>query len=99
MTAPAPVTQKAGSEQKQRRGRRARTDVAIVMAGVSILSVLIVGIFNLVTARDFLTTTVEQQLVSVGEYPRDESLDLAEHAALSSVCLAILNLDEALTRE
>ena len=40
-----------------------------------------------------------KQLVSVGEYPRDESLDPAEHAALSSVCLAILNLDEALTRE
>jgi hypothetical protein len=26
-------------------------------------------------------------------------LDVAAHAALSSVCLAILNLDEALTRE
>ena len=30
---------------------------------------------------------------------RDETLDVAEHAALSAVCLAILNLDEALTRE
>jgi hypothetical protein len=39
------------------------------------------------------------QLVSVGERTRDESLDLAEHAALSSVCLGIFNLDEALTRE
>ncbi len=39
------------------------------------------------------------QLVSVGEHPRDESLDPAAHAALSSVCLAIFNLDEALTRE
>ncbi|MCS5617560.1 MAG: hypothetical protein NZ658_06135, partial [Pirellulales bacterium] len=39
------------------------------------------------------------QLVSVGEHPRDASLDPAEHAALSSVCLAIFNLDEALTRE
>ena len=38
-------------------------------------------------------------LVSVGASPRDESLDLTEHAALSAVCLAILNLDETLTRE
>ncbi len=37
--------------------------------------------------------------VSVGVSPRDETLDAAEHAALSAVCLAILNLDEALTRE
>jgi hypothetical protein len=40
-----------------------------------------------------------KQLVSVGESPRDASLDLVEHAGLSSVCLGIFNLDEALTRE
>ena len=40
-----------------------------------------------------------KQLVSVGESPHDAALDPAEHAALASVCLAILNLDEALTRE
>jgi len=40
-----------------------------------------------------------KQFVSVGESPRDETLDVAEHAALSSVCLGIFNLDEALTRE
>jgi hypothetical protein len=40
-----------------------------------------------------------KRLVSVGESPRDEALDLADHAALSATCLAILNLDEALTRE
>jgi hypothetical protein len=38
-------------------------------------------------------------LLSVGATPRDESLDVVDHAALTSVCLAILNLDEALTRE
>ena len=38
-------------------------------------------------------------LVSVGAAKRDESLNLSEHAALSAVCLGILNLDEALTRE
>jgi hypothetical protein len=38
-------------------------------------------------------------LLGVGVAPRDASLNAAEHAALSAVCLAILNLDEALTRE
>ncbi len=37
--------------------------------------------------------------LSVGESKRDETLNATEHAALSAVCLAILNLDEALTRE
>jgi hypothetical protein len=40
-----------------------------------------------------------KSLLSVGASRRDESLNLTEHAALASVCLAILNLDEALTRE
>ena len=40
-----------------------------------------------------------QQLVGVGETKRDESFDVVDHAALASVCLAIFNLDEALTRE
>jgi hypothetical protein len=39
------------------------------------------------------------QLLVVGESPRDKSLDPAGHAALTSVCLAVFNLDEALTRE
>ena len=38
-------------------------------------------------------------LLSVGASKRDETVDLTEHAALASVCLAILNLDEALSRE
>jgi hypothetical protein len=38
-------------------------------------------------------------LLSAGESPRDQSLDAAEHAAYATVCLAIYNLDEALTRE
>ena len=37
--------------------------------------------------------------LAIGAAKRDESLDAAEHAALSTVCLGILNLDEALTRE
>ena len=38
-------------------------------------------------------------LLAVGASRRDESLPVSEHAALTSVCLAILNLDEALSRE
>jgi hypothetical protein len=38
-------------------------------------------------------------LVSVGASPRDPALDPVEHAALAAVCLAILNFDEALSRQ
>jgi methyl-accepting chemotaxis protein len=37
------------------------------MAVVAIVSVLVVGVYNLVTARDFLNSTVEAQLISVGQ--------------------------------
>ncbi len=40
-----------------------------------------------------------QALLAVGQSKRDESLPVSEHAALTQLCLAILNLDEALTRE
>jgi mono/diheme cytochrome c family protein len=39
------------------------------------------------------------KLLSVGESQRDEKLDPVEHAAYTGLCLAILNLDEALTKE
>jgi Protein of unknown function (DUF1553)/Protein of unknown function (DUF1549)/Planctomycete cytochrome C len=38
-------------------------------------------------------------LTRAGSAHAGEPLDVTEHAALSAVCLAILNLDEALTRE
>lgn len=38
-------------------------------------------------------------LLSLGESPRDESLDAAEHAAWTVIANLILNLDETLTRE
>jgi hypothetical protein len=40
-----------------------------------------------------------RKLLNVGDSKRNERLDLIEHAALAGVCAAILNLDEALTRE
>jgi len=49
----------------------------------------------------FYQGSVEQAklLLAVGNAPRDESIDVAKHAAMTVVCLAILNLDEAMTRE
>ncbi len=38
-------------------------------------------------------------LLSVGATKRNESLDVTQHAAMSALCMAILNLDEAITRE
>jgi hypothetical protein len=38
-------------------------------------------------------------LLAVGAAPRDTALDVPQHAAMTMVCLGILNLDEALTRE
>lgn len=39
------------------------------------------------------------KLLSVGESKRDESLDVIEHAAWTGLCLMLLNLDEAVTKE
>jgi hypothetical protein len=39
-----------------------------------------------------------EELLGVGESPRDRALDATEHAAMTNIALVILNLDEALTR-
>jgi len=39
-----------------------------------------------------------ESLLAVGESPRDTSLNAVEHAAFTNVAIAILNLDEAITR-
>lgn len=47
----------------------------------------------------FLTKVEEaKKLLSTGEKKRDESIDVATHAAMTIVCGIIMNLDEALTR-
>ena len=38
-------------------------------------------------------------LLAVGEYPHNESLDPVEHAALTGICSLILNLDETLSKQ
>ncbi len=40
-----------------------------------------------------------EALLSVGDSPRDTSLSPVEHAAYTTVCLMLLNLDETLTKE
>lgn len=40
-----------------------------------------------------------EAFLAQGDSPRDTKIDTVEHAAYASVCLAIFNLDEALTRE
>jgi hypothetical protein len=40
-----------------------------------------------------------KKLAAAGAAPRDASLDPVEHASLTAVCLAVFNLDEALSRE
>ena len=40
-----------------------------------------------------------KKLLSIGEFPRNESLNITHHAAWTTLCLAILNLDETLTKE
>jgi hypothetical protein len=39
-----------------------------------------------------------QALLSVGEYPRDESLDISEQAAWTMIANLILNLDETISK-
>jgi hypothetical protein len=43
--------------------------------------------------------TGAKALVSVGEAPKEEKLDVAEHAAYAAICNVILNLDETVTKE
>lgn len=39
-----------------------------------------------------------EKLLGIGAYKRDKSLDLFEHAAMTSVCSIIMNLEQCLTR-
>lgn len=40
-----------------------------------------------------------KQLLTIGAATRNESLPLADYAAMTAVCVGVLNLDESLTRE
>lgn len=49
---------------------------------------------------DFAATPDDaEQLLSVGQSPRDQSIDAAEHAAYAVICSILLNLDETLSKQ
>ncbi|RYD75887.1 MAG: DUF1553 domain-containing protein, partial [Verrucomicrobiaceae bacterium] len=60
--------------------------------------VLLAG-FHRVSTKFAAHPEQARKLLSRGEAKRDETLDPIEHAAWSAVCLAILNLDESLSKE
>ena len=51
------------------------------------------------TARFTADPAAAEQLLQVGESPRDPALPAVDHAAWTSLCLALLNLDETLNKE
>ncbi len=61
-------------------------------------AILLAGLTR--SRRQFQSAPADaQKLLAVGESPRDASLDPVEHASWTALCLAILNLDETLTKE
>ncbi len=40
-----------------------------------------------------------RKVVDIGEAIRDRRLNVVDHAAMTAVCAAVFNMDEALTRE
>ena len=52
---------------------------------------------QLVSFKDDLAAA--KALLTVGESPRDASLDAASHAAWTNVAIVMLNLDEAITKD
>jgi hypothetical protein len=57
------------------------------------------NIYNRAQVRFTADPEATRQFLANGESPRDSDLPETEHAALATVCLGILNLDEALTKE
>jgi hypothetical protein len=60
---------------------------------------VLLGGFNRVLAQFQSDRDAAQELVGVGESPRNPRLDVAELAAYTGVAGVILNLDEVLTKE
>jgi hypothetical protein len=61
-------------------------------------SAVLKGVFDRQAERYRDDKPAAEKLLSVGEMPRDASLDVAELAAWANVASVILNLDEAVTR-
>ena len=60
--------------------------------------VILKGLYEEQQERFMKMPEEAKKFLSVGESPRDESLDLLEHASWTVVAQTILNLDETLTR-
>lgn len=56
---------------------------------------------RLAVLRDQFTESPRQAdlITSIGEFPRNNQLDLAEHAAYTAICSLLMNLDETITRQ
>ncbi len=52
-----------------------------------------------IAARYAADPASAEQLLAVGESPRDPALSVTEHATWTALCLALLNLDETLNKE
>lgn len=96
------------------RSWRARTAVAATLVGVALLSVLVVGIVNYVSARNLIQDTVENHLIDIGEarasrieegmeFVRDLAAFVAADeqvaVALSDFAAGFSSLDEPLDSE
>jgi hypothetical protein len=57
------------------------------------------GTYKRLHARYATDKEAATKLVSAGEAPRNTTLDVVEHAAMTGVCTLLLNLDETLTRQ
>jgi len=65
MSADPPATD-VGAEEHPRRRRSARAEVAFFFIGISLLSVLVLSIFNYVAARQLINGIVETALIDIG---------------------------------
>jgi hypothetical protein len=57
------------------------------------------NVYDHAFAKYLAEPAMAAKLLAVGEAKRDESLPVAEHAALTIVANLVLNLDETMTRE
>jgi hypothetical protein len=59
---------------------------------------VLLGRLDRLKARYAADPASAKKLLAVGESPRDEKLDAAEHAAYAALCTLLLNLDETVTK-
>jgi Protein of unknown function (DUF1549)/Protein of unknown function (DUF1553) len=85
------------------RGDAARFDQACSLAMARLPTAkekqTLAGTLGKLRARFAQTPDEAKMLLAVGDSKRDEKLSPAEHAAWTSLCLMILNLDEVLNKE